>query len=306
MLTTLTPIVTAFFATRVADARRVLHGRGQLYPGLEALAVDWLPPVVLISAYAPLTDSDALVALLRASDVHGQIRSIVLQHRDEQQSPADLLWGEHLEELVVSEGGLRFLVRPGRRQNAGLFLDTRLLRDWLLGNCHQRKVVNLFAYTCSLSVAALAGGAHSVCNVDMSRPSIQWGEANHVLNNQALTQVKSIPHNLFTSWGRIQQFGRYDLVLVDPPTRQRGSFNVERDYAAVLKKLPKLCAPGAHIIATLNSPFLPVSFLHETFARILPHSEFVGRLPTPPEFADRDPEQALKICHYRLPLKATA
>ena len=296
-------LLADFFREPVPDARRILHGRGHCFPGLETLNLDWYHPVVLVSAYAPLENPDWLVEDLLAADVHGQIEGIILQQRDVVHSPAQLLWGSAQEKFVVSEGALRFFVQPGRRQNAGLFLDTRLLRDWLLIHSADRNVLNLFAYTCSLSVAALAGGARAVTNVDMSKPSMLWGAENHALNGQDIAQVKAIPHNLFKSWGRIQQFGRYDLVIIDPPTRQKGSFDVERDYAAVVKKLPKLCHPGAEVIATLNSPFLDTSFLLTVFETVLPQCEFVEMLPTPPEFADADPEKALKIARFRMPVE---
>lgn len=300
MFAALAPIVQEYFQAEAKHARRILHGRGRLFPGLETLNLDWFPPVLLVTTYEPLTDPDYLVDLLRQSDTLGQIESIILQQRGAGPVQGLLLWGREVDEIVVSEGELQFKVRPGRRQNAGLFLDMRPLREWLQNHSKNRNVLNLFAYSCSLSVAALAGGAREVTNVDMSRPSIQWGEENHRLNGQDLRCVNSIPHNLFTSWGRIQQYGRYDLVLIDPPTRQRGSFDVEKNYAAVLKKLPKLCTPGAEVIATLNSPFQTMDYLVDMFLAKVPGSTFIEQLPAAAEFADKFPEKGLKICRFRM------
>lgn len=301
MLADLEPVVSEFFLLLRPDARRILHGRGRCYPGLETLSLDWYPPVLLLTTYEPILNIDPLVELLLCSDSHKQIQSIVLQQRGVGPAQGQLLWGQDVDAIVVREGNLNFRVRPGRRQNAGLFLDMRPLREWLQHNCQDKNVLNLFAYSCSLSVAALAGGARAVTNVDMSKPSIQWGEENHMLNNQSLEHVHSVPHNLFTSWGRIQQFGRYDLIIIDPPTRQRGSFNVEKNYGAVLKKLPKLCAPGAAVIATLNSPYHTMDYLVDMFLDKNPGSEFVQQMPAAPEFADKFPEKGLKICYFQMP-----
>ena len=186
------------------------------------------------------------------------------------------------------------------QQNAGLFLDMRPLREWLNRYSEKKNVLNLFAYTCSLSVAALAGNARQVVNVDMSKPSIKWGERNHALNNQDMRSVRSIPHNLFRSWGRIKKFGPYDTILIDPPTRQRGSFDAEKDYAAVLKKLNQLTKPGTDIIATVNSPYLGPDFLKNNVQRYAPHCSFIGEMPASPEFEDKFPEKALKIYHFRV------
>lgn len=293
--------ITDFFSEERRDARRIFHGRGQLFPGFEQLSIDWFNPIVLISLFDDSTQHDELLTAIEAADSHKQVKSVVVQRRYLNGSPAELVMGVELETIIVTEGPLRFEIHAGKQQNAGLFLDARLLRDWIQQNSADRKVLNLFAYTCSLSVAALAGGASQVTNVDMSKTSINWGLTNHMLNEQDARKVKSIPHNIFRSWGRIQQFGRYDLVIIDPPTRQRGSFDVEKNYGAVLKRLSKLCTPGADVIATLNSPFLETDYLTELFAKKVPTSEYLGKIEVAPEFEDKSPERALKICHFKMP-----
>ncbi|MDC1527649.1 class I SAM-dependent methyltransferase [Gammaproteobacteria bacterium] len=301
MLTSLNEKLQNFFSEEQHEARRIFHGRGHCYPGLEHLCFDWFKPVVLISAWQEVDNAEELKQLILAADSKNQIKSIVLQHRYLKQSPADTLYGEELDKIIVKAQGLRFEVHPGRRQNAGLFLDTGPLREWLKANSDGCNVLNLFAYTCALSVAALAGGGKSVTNVDMSKPSIEWGLQNHMLNGQGPMPIRSIPHNLFKSWARIKQFGPYDLVIIDPPTNQRGSFNAERNYKSVVKRMPELCNPGAIIIAALNSPFLGEDFLHDCMAENLPGSEFVEWIPPAVEFEETDADKRLKIALYKLP-----
>lgn len=300
-LTLLADLLGRFLADPQAEPRRVVHGRGHCYPGLEALSVDWFPPLLLVSAYAPVQQTSALLEIIAAADVHGQVATVVLQHRDQPESPAEVLRGTLPDKLHVREGNLRFEVRPGQQQNAGLFLDTRPLRNWLLAHSEARNVLNLFAYTCALSVAAVAGGARAVTNVDISKTSIAWGMRNHQLNAQPEDRVHAIPHNLFTSWGRIWQFGRYDLIIVDPPTRQRGVFNAERDYGAVLRKLDKCLNPGALLVCALNSPFLADDFLSAQVAKSLPEARFVEAVPAAPEFIEAEPGKGLKIQVYAVP-----
>jgi len=289
-----------FFQRDQPDARRVFHGRGQQFPGLEHIAVDWFRPLVLLSAYAEIVDLDGLKKALLQADVLQQIDTIVLQNRFERGAPAQTIYGEAAP-LVALEGDLRFDVHPGTQQNSGLFLDMRCLRSWLVQNSSDANVLNLFAYTCSLSVAALAGGAKSVTNVDMSKTSIKWGEDNHLLNGQDLRKVKSIPHNIFKSWGRIKQFGRYDLVIIDPPTRQRGSFDAAKNYGAIMKKLRSLCNPAARVIATINSPFLSADYLQEQFEKHNPDGTYLGEMAVAPEFEDKYPERGLNICLFEMP-----
>ncbi len=288
-----------FFRAQQPDARRIFYGRGCCYPGLEHVVADWFAPVVLITVFDKLAACVLLLEATRESDALGQIEGIVLQRRAELGAPSQLLWGKSAESFSVSEGELLFEVHPGVCQNVGLFLDMRLARDWLRANSSGRNVLNLFAYTCSLSVAALAGGAKCVTSVDISKTSIAWGQRNHELNSQPLIQVKSIPYNVFTSWGRIKQFGRYHTVIIDPPTRQRGSFDARRDYGALVRKLSRLCEPGADVLACLNSPFLPSDFLQGLFEKYAPDFEYQERLAVAPEFKDEDPERGLKIIRFR-------
>jgi len=300
MLTSLNEKLQTFFSEEQHEARRIFHGRGHCYAGLEHLCIDWFKPVVLISAWQAVDNAEELKQLILAADTTNQIESIVLQHRYLNQSPADTLYGEELDKIIVKAQGLRFEVHPGRRQNAGLFLDTGPLREWLKANSDGCNVLNLFAYTCALSVAALAGGGNSVTNVDMSKPSIEWGLQNHMLNGQGPMPIRSIPHNLFKSWARIKQFGPYDLVIIDPPTNQRGSFNAERNYKSVVKRMPELCNPGATIVAALNSPFLGEDFLHDCMAQNLPESKFIEWIEPAVEFEETDPDKRLKIALYKL------
>ncbi len=300
-MTSLEQKISSFLSQLQSDARRIFHGRGQCYAGYEHLCLDWYAPLVLISAYAPVENVEQLIETILSADKHGQVKSIMLQERHLPKAPAQTVYGEPMQNLVVEEAGMRFEVHPGTQQNAGLFLDTRELRHWLLENCTGCNVLNLFAYTCSLSVAALAGGATSVTNVDVSKTSIAWGSRNHALNEQDTRKIKTIPHNLFTSWGRIKQYGRYDIVIIDPPTRQRGSFDAEKDYGSVVKKLHKCCQPGARIIAALNSPFLGEAFLVQQFARHMPDAELIDRLAVASEFEEMEPDKGLKICLFKLP-----
>jgi len=297
-MTTLNPLsgkLTDFFANIQTDACRVFHGRGHCYPGYEHLCVDWFGPVVLVSAWQAPDNPAALLADILAADVHKQVQSVVLQHRYQDQSPAETLYGPEPGRVIVQANGLRFEVNPGRRQNAGLFLDMGPLRQWLLAHSEDKVVLNLFAETCALSVAALADGAASVTNVDMARPS---GVRNHQLNGQDTARIQNVPHNLFKSWGKVKQHGRYDLVIIDPPSRQKGSFDAERDYKTVVRRLPKLCHPGASIIAVLNSPFLGRDFLTGVISTELPEARFEEWLPAAAAFEESDPDKGLKIARY--------
>ena len=290
--------IEKFFSKIRPEPKRIFHGRGQLFPEYSHVCMDWYPPVVFVSAYDPIENRVEVLSWLRGVDKLSQIKTVMLQKRYERNSAAEILYGERKTRVFVEENGLKFEILLGKQQNTGLFLDMQPLRVWLRENSKDKKVLNLFSYTCSLSVAALAGGARSVVNVDLSKTSMRWGERNHDLNGQDKDTITSLPFNVFTSWGRIKQEGRYDLVIIDPPTYQRNSFSAERDYGAVLKKMRSLCSDEATIIAALNSPFLDEQFLLDKFERHVPKAKFVELMAAAPEFLDRFPERALKIFRF--------
>ncbi|MBP8271486.1 MAG: class I SAM-dependent methyltransferase, partial [Sphaerotilus sp.] len=93
----------------------------------------------------------------------------------------------------------------------------------------------------------------------------------------------------------------YDLVIVDPPSYQKGSFVAGKDYARLLRRLPDLLAPGGHALLCLNAPELGTDFLTEPMQALAPEVKLVQRLPNPPAFADVSAERSLKVLVYQAP-----
>lgn len=289
------------------DAARVFHGRGGLHPGCEHLALDAYPPVWLLTSYAPVSDEDLarFGAALQARwelIAPGEPLNWVFQQRDEVRASNRLMAGSVPEPHVVQEDGARYGVHLLRGLNHGLFLDMREGRRWVRDWAHQQpggKVLNLFAYSCAFSIAALRGGAAEVHNLDMASGALQLGQRNHALNN--LRGASFLAHDLFSSWGKVKRLGPYDLVIADPPSYQKGSFVAEKDYARVVRRLPDLLAPGGRALLCLNSPKLGSSFLRELVAAEAPTLRFVARLANPPVYADVDAERSLKVLLFELP-----
>ena len=288
------------------ETRRLFHGRGRCWPGLEQLTVDWLQGVVLVSLFKEPDAGhlDALKQLLmtlvqspswRASGAH----TLVLQHRYTLQSDTEWLVGEAVDEWTLIEGGLRYRVDLGRKQNNGLFLDMRYGRDWVRANAEGKRVLNLFAYTCGFSVAAIEGGAQHVVNLDMSRAALSRGRDNHRLNGHDMSKVTFLGHDLFKSWGKVKSTGPYDLVIIDPPSFQKGSFLLTKDYQRVVRRLPELLSENGTVLACMNDPSLGSDFLIDGVTLDAPSLRFVQRLDNPPEFPDADAECGLKALVFK-------
>ena len=160
-------------------------------------------------------------------------------------------------------------------------------------------MLNLFAYTCGFSVAAIAGGAEDVVNLDMSRAALARGRDNHRLNGHDLGRVGFLGHELFKSWGKVRKSGPYDLIIIDPPSFQKGSFALTQDYAKILRRLPELLAEGGTVLACVNDPGIGAEFLIEGMAEQAPGLTFVERLENPPEFPEVVEGGGLKALVFR-------
>ena len=304
-------LLHAHLLTALADAsaetRRLFHGRGRCWPGLEQVTVDWLQGVVLVSLFkepqaAQLEALKADLLRLAASPawVACGAHTLALQHRYLPQSTTEWLVGDAIDDMTITEGGLRYRVDLGRKQNNGLFLDMRYGRDWVRANAQGKRVLNLFAYTCGFSVTAIEGGAEHVVNLDMSSAALSRGRDNHRLNGHDLGKVTFLGHDLFKSWGKVIGKGPYDLVIIDPPSFQKGSFLLTKDYQRVLRRLPELLGSEGTVLACMNDPAFGADFLIEGVTREAPSLRFERRLENPPEFPDADIECGLKALVFRL------
>jgi 23S rRNA (cytosine1962-C5)-methyltransferase len=303
------------------EASRLFHGRGGLHPGLEHLTLDAYPPAYLLTAFErALTDAEQaeLLALLQAHQARvapGQPLTLLLQQRAlgaGQPAQTTLLAGAlpepHVVPHVVQEDGARYQVHLLRGQNHGLFLDMAAGRAWLRAACAARaaagqppRVLNLFAYSCAFSVAALRGGAAQVLNLDMASGALALGRINHQLNDLPKGAAQFLAHDLFKSWGKLLRSGPFDVVVADPPSHQPGSFTAQKDWPRLLRRLPELLAPGAEALLCLNSPKFSPDWLQQQVAEQAPGLRFVQRLANPPAFADADPARALKVLVYSAP-----
>ncbi|WP_263143765.1 class I SAM-dependent methyltransferase [Pseudomonas sp. RIT-PI-AD] len=300
-LDTLHPLLLDALSPPPEETRRLFHGRGRRWPGLEHLTCDWLQGVLLISLFRE-PDPAALEALTRMLASLGDspawrqsgAHSLLVQHRYRPDSAMQAIRGEVPEEWLISEDGLRFKLDLGRNRNSGLFLDMRYGRRWVREHARGARVLNLFAYTCGFSVAAVAGGAEQVVNLDMAKAALNRGRDNHRLNGHDLGKVSFLGHELFKSWSKVRKFGPYDLVIIDPPSFQKGSFALTQDYQKILRRLPELLTAEGRVLACVNDPDTGPGFLIDGMAAEAPCLVFRERLENPPEFADVDPDSGLK------------
>jgi 23S rRNA (cytosine1962-C5)-methyltransferase len=283
----------------LTDCQRLFHGRGHAYPELSHVNVDWFSPVVLITLYQEVDETWLSEQVSIIQKLLPECQSIQVQYRSRKFSPSEVLWGEAITELRVQEHGLKYHISLGKAQNSGLFLDMGNGREWVKKNSQGRVVLNLFAYTCAFSIAAIAGGAEKVINIDMSKGSLSKGRENHKLNNQDASNVKYEGVDIFKSYNRLKKHGPYDLLICDPPSFQKGSVNIERDYKKIIKRLPELMANNSDVLLCLNSPDLSEEFLLAEVARECPQCQFQYRIENPEVFIEAEAGKGLKVLYFR-------
>ena len=282
------------------DAQRIFHGRGQCYAGLENITVDAFYPLLLITVFNT-PDELTLQAVITTVRAHlpREFTHVLLQRRDQSSAPYEWLKGSPLtaEETLAQRGDLKFHL-DFQQQNCGYFLDMEPGRRWLESVSKNAKVLNLFAYTCAFSVVAKAAGAEAVVNVDLSRRSLTTGRENHRLNNHDTSAINFLGLDILKSWGKLKKLGPYDVVIVDPPSFQKGSFVATQDYQKVVRRLPELLNDKGKVLACLNAPEFSSDYLRAIFSEQAPNLTFLERLAPSDDFPDVDIEQQLKLLVY--------
>jgi 23S rRNA (cytosine1962-C5)-methyltransferase len=283
----------------LSECQRLFHGRGHAYPNLAHINVDWLAPVVLITLYQEVNSTWLMEQAKALNELVADCQSIQVQHRYLKFAPTEVLLGSEVNKTVVSESGLRYHVEFGKSQNTGLFLDMRNGRDWVREMASGKNILNLFSYTCAFSVTALAGDARQVVNVDLSKSSLSKGRENHRLNNQDTKKVVFEGVDIFKSYSRLKKYGPYDLLICDPPSFQKGSVNIERDYSKIIKRIPQLMVEGGLLMLCLNSPDLDEQFLLAEVARECPECTYLEKIAAPLVYKEAHQGKGLKVLLFR-------
>ena len=282
------------------DCYRIVHGAADGCPGLE---IDRYGDAVVIAHWPEL--APRLGEVLEALDHHRRFDVAIARARGREAGagappsalrgspPAGPVW-------VVREHGLRFAVDLMRAGNPGLFLDARPVRRWIRAHAAGRRVLNLFAFTGSLGVAAAAGGARQVVHVDSHRGALDWCRANSALNGLPADERDLARMNIYQHIRRGQAGRqRYGAIILDPPPgpeqpRPKDRTPGRRGPLALAPLAARMLEPGGWLLCFFHRDARERAALEAEVAAADARLDILWRGESGPDFPDA-PDRVLRV-----------
>lgn len=172
----------------------------------------------------------------------------------------------------VLEDGVWYALSLRLNRDASLYLDTRGLRAWAKASLSGKRVLNTFAYTASLGVAAKAGGATEVLNTDLNNAFLTVGRDSWAMNKWLPKRPEFRSGDFFDVVGQLKREKRlFDCVFVDPPlfsVTQQGRVDLVADMERLLNKVRPLIAHDGFLVAVNNAVFVPGSDFQAVLDRV--------------------------------------
>lgn len=238
--------------------------------GCPKIVVDVYGGTAVVHDYAEPTDESAEIvsaATTFALDRLPWLRAIVVKpHRAA--TPAlrrgNVVHGDAAAiDRRIREHGVWYAIDLLLNQDTSFYLDTRGLREWALEHLAGARVLNTFAYTGSLGVAARAAGASRVVHLDLNKAFLNVAKTSYTLNGFPIAKADFRSGDFWTLVNGFKRSGElFDCVVVDPPffsTTANGRVDLVSEFARVLNKIRPLVADGGSLVAVNNAIFVPGS-----------------------------------------------
>lgn len=244
------------------NAFRLFNG---FYEGLPGLVLDRYGSALVILEHTDPGRSESLIdnvsnwALSNLERLDAVLHK-QRQHEENQNKQGRLLANGQLPNQI-NEFGAKYALDLQMHQDASFYLDTRLLRKWLLENMEEMRVLNTFAYTGSLGVAAGVGGASLVVQTDLNEKYLDIAQRSWALNHLHSENHNIITNDFFRVTGRMRNAKRlFDCVIIDPPffsTTQAGRVDLQNETTRLVNKVRPLVAHEGWLVVINNALFFP-------------------------------------------------
>jgi 23S rRNA (cytosine1962-C5)-methyltransferase len=250
------------FESQHSSAFRLFNG---FYEGEPALASDLYGRSLVLHNYAEHPQAaqqliEEAVAFYRKR-IPGLMCGVLKLHNASTSAErrGALIFGNQPDRRI-HEQGVWYAIDLFLNQDSSLYLDTRNLRSWVKQNMGGKSVLNTFAYTGSLGIAALAGGARRVMQLDRSRRFLSLAEASCKLNHLPVSKKELLVDDFWTQTSRLRHEAQlFDCVIVDPPyfsQTSKGKINLAEDSQRVINKVRPLVGQDGYLVAVNNALFL--------------------------------------------------
>jgi 23S rRNA (cytosine1962-C5)-methyltransferase len=180
-----------------------------------------------------------------------------------------VLLGSDPGTVSFSEGGLTLIASPLIGQKTGFFLDQRLLRSAVTRYANHANVLNLFSYSGAFGIAALAGSARHVTNIDTSESALTMCSELLKANDYSSSSAKSIGADVF-QWLSIDRDDQYDMIIVDPPALIKKRSDIDhgrKAYHFLFRAAMRMVRTDGFLVISSCSQFFTLDDLMTTLRR---------------------------------------
>ena len=250
------------FDSRHEGALRLFNG---FYEGWPDLVADLYAGTLVLCNYADPPEAGGAILPAVQSLLLAQlpwVRGVIVKTR---QSPSlearrgQQVYGSQADRRI-REFGVWYALDLRLNRDASLYLDTRNLRAWTRQTLAGQTVLNTFAYTGSLGVAALAGGAVRVVQLDRNRQFLSLGKTSYTLNGFPIDKKDFLVGDFWPAVNQLKRRGaRFDCVFVDAPffsATDKGTVDLAQNSARLINKVRPLVNDGGRIVAVNNALFV--------------------------------------------------
>ena len=187
--------------------------------------------------------------------------------RDSHQTRGSIVYGGTADRKI-RENCIWYAIDPMINRDASLYLDTRNVRLWARQRLYDKSVLNTFAYTGSLGVAAHAGGASRVVHLELNRRFLNVAKTSYTLNGFPINKKDFQTGDFFPQVNRLKAAGElFDCVFLDPPiysATSRGVVDLAQSYTRLINKVRPLIKHHGYLVAINNALFFSgASYLKE-------------------------------------------
>ncbi|NRA66837.1 MAG: class I SAM-dependent methyltransferase [Pseudobacteriovorax sp.] len=285
-----------------SDSLRLFHGYEE---GCKGVVIEKFGPMAVIEFKVDIRDqlpqiADALLEKFPFKLIVSKGHQCLKLKDKDRIFPVIGKWNEAPE--FAHEFGRKYHLTANTPHSYGLYLDARPVRRWLSENSEGRRVLNLFAFTGSLGVAAASSGATEVVHLDKSRDLVPRIKASYQANDLDFDDRSFLRGDIYKHLPKAIKSGqRFDGIILDPPPRvYQSPYAAHRpngqDFPALVKMCSQLLNPGGWLISLFHRFDVTLAEFEEQVVSASEQTVAVKqRFTSDIDFPESNPEHKLRV-----------